>query len=194
MLYDAIINGARGVTFFGGRNPHCWNRLDRRYGWNWTFWNSALEPLIRQVGSHSALAPALADAASNHVLATNDRTTEAIGRTAVSPLGARSWAIAARRGPGDARVTITGLPASARSAAVFGEGRIVPITHGRLTDTFRQWQVHVYRITRRRRAEAVAWPDARGRGHGVCPGRGGSAAGRRCGARPGRDGQCAARA
>lgn len=146
MLYDAIINGARGVSFFGGKNPHCWNRIDRRYGWNWTFWATALEPLIREVGSHSALAPALANAASNRVLATNDPTTEAISRTAVTARGVRVWALAARNGLGLERVTITGLPASARRAAVVGEGRDVVVAHGTLTDTFRQWQVHVYRI------------------------------------------------
>jgi hypothetical protein len=150
MLYDAIINGARGVSFFGGKNPHCWNRVDRRYGWNWTFWSTALEPLIRQIGSHSALAPALADVASNHVLAANDPTTEAISRRAVTPSGGQLWAIAARSGPGIGRVTITGLPAFARSAAVYGEGRRVPIVDGTLTDTFRRWQVHVYRVTPRR--------------------------------------------
>jgi hypothetical protein len=148
MLYDAIINGARGVSFFGGKNPRCWNRVDRRYGWNWTFWSTALEPLIRQVGSHSALAPALADVASNHVLATTDAATEAISRHSVTPSGGPLWAIAARSGPGVGRVTIRGLPASARSAVVYGEGRHVPIVDGTLTDSFRQWQVHVYRVTR----------------------------------------------
>lgn len=147
MLYDAIINGARGISFFGGRNPHCWNALDRRYGWNWTFWNSALEPLIRQIGSHSALAPALANAASNHVLRTSDPGIEAISRAAVAPAGRPLWVIAARTSPGSGEVTITGLPAAARSATVYGEGRRVLLSHGTLSDTFRQWQVHVYRVT-----------------------------------------------
>jgi hypothetical protein len=31
---------------------------------------------------------------------------------------------------------------------VYGEGRHVPIVDGTLTDSFRQWQVHVYRVTR----------------------------------------------
>jgi hypothetical protein len=146
MLYDAIINGARGVSFFGGKNPHCWNALDRRYGWNWTFWNTVLRPLIRQVGSHSALAPALANAASNHVLRTSDPGIEAISRTVVTPVGRQLWVIAARNGPGVGRVTVTGLPASVRSAVVYAEGRRVGLYRGTLTDTFGAWQVHVYRI------------------------------------------------
>lgn len=147
MLYDAVINGARGVSFFGGRNPRCWNRLDRRFGWNWTFWNAALEPLIKQIGSHSPLAPALANAASNHVVRTNERGVEAISRIAVTRTGRQLWVIAARNGPGVGEVAITGLPAAARSAIVYGEGRRVRLAHGTLRDTFRQWEVHVYRIT-----------------------------------------------
>ena len=146
MVYDAIINGARGVSFFGGGNPHCWNRIDRRYGWNWTFWNRALDPLIEQIGSRWALGPALDNAASNDVLQTNDPGTEAISRVNVTPSGTRLWVIAARSNAGVEHVAISGLPASVKSAAVYGERRTVQVSDGTLSDTFRQWQVHVYRI------------------------------------------------
>ncbi len=146
MLYDAIINGARGVSFFGGSNTHCWSRIDRLYGWNWTFWNSALDPLIEQIDSHSALGPALGNAASNDVLQTNDHGTEAISRVAVTPTGRQLFVIAAHSDAGVGRVTISGLPISAESAAVYGERRTVQVSDGTLSDTFRQWQVHIYRI------------------------------------------------
>jgi hypothetical protein len=146
MLYDAIINGARGVSFFGGQNPRCWNRVDRSYGWNWTFWNNVLETLIAQVGAHSALAPALADVGSTAVLETSDPGTEAISRVAVTPTGRQLWVIAARSSPGVGRVAIRGLPASAESAAVYVERRRVALSRGTLRDVFRRWQVHVYRV------------------------------------------------
>jgi hypothetical protein len=146
MVYDAIINGARGIAFFGGGNPHCWNRADRRSGWNWTFWNSALAGLIREIGSHSALGPALANAASNDILHTNHPGTEAISRVAAGPSGSQLWVIAARSGPGADHVAVSGLPASVQSAAVYGEDRTVRVLHGTLKDTFRQWQAHVYRL------------------------------------------------
>jgi len=146
MIYDAIINGARGLAFFGGDNPLCWNRIDRRYRWNWTFWNGSLEPSIEQISSPLALGPAVNDAASNHVLHTNDAGMEAISRIATTPSGRQLWVIAARNDPGAKRVAISGLPASTRSAAVYGERRTVLISDGTLTDTFRQWQVHLYRI------------------------------------------------
>lgn len=148
MVYDAIINGAGGVSFFGGGNPHCWNRLDRRYGWNWTFWNRVLDPLIEQIGSGSPLGAALGAAASNDVMETTDPGTEAISRIAVTPSGRQLWVIAARHDPGTKHVSITisGVPASVRTAAVYGERRTVHVSDGTLTDSFRQWQVHVYRI------------------------------------------------
>jgi hypothetical protein len=146
MVYDAIINGARGVSFFGANNPDCWNRIDRRYGWNWTFWNTALDPLIKQIGSRSALGPALANVASNHVLKTSDPGTEAISRITTTPAGTQLWVIAARSSAGVRHVAITGLPPSVESAAVYGERRTIHASHGTLRDTFRQWQAHVYRI------------------------------------------------
>jgi hypothetical protein len=150
MVYDAIINGARGIAFFGGDNRHCWTRSDSRYGWNWTFWNAGLGRLIAQIGSHSPLGAALSTAGTNRVLATSDPGTEAISRDGRSR--SRLWVIAARSTPGAGPVTISGLPATATAAAVYGERRAVRIVDGRLTDRFGQWQVHVYRIGLRTRA------------------------------------------
>jgi hypothetical protein len=146
MVYDAIINGARGVSFFGGNNPHCWTRIDRRYGWNWTFWNRALDRLIEQIGSRSALGPALDNAASNKTLETNDPGTEAISRFAITPSETQLWVIAARSKAGVEHVAISGLPTSVKSATVYGERRAVQVSDGTLSDRFRQWQVHVYRL------------------------------------------------
>lgn len=146
MLYDAIINGARGVAFFGGNIPHCWNRVDRRYGWNWTFWNRTLSQLIEQIGSHSPLAPALDNPASTHFLATSDPGTEAISRFVSTRAGTQVWVIAARSTTGIAHVSISGIPSSAKTATVYRERRTVRVADETLRDTFRQWQVHVYEL------------------------------------------------
>ena len=37
MTYEAIINGARGINYFGGGLPGGLNEEDRKLGWNWHF-------------------------------------------------------------------------------------------------------------------------------------------------------------
>jgi hypothetical protein len=59
MTYQAIINGARGLTYFGGGLPKALNDEDRKLGWNWRFWNRVLRPVIEEIGAKSQLYPAL---------------------------------------------------------------------------------------------------------------------------------------
>ena len=58
MVYDAILNGARALAFYGGQNPKCWGS-SMPGGWNWTYWERVLEPLVREI---SAAKPARAGA------------------------------------------------------------------------------------------------------------------------------------
>jgi hypothetical protein len=147
MVYDAIINGARGLAFFGGNNPHCWTPRDRAHGWNWTFWDTTLEHLITEIGAQSPLAPPLVNPGSTRRLSTSDPTTQAITRTDTSRAGAKEcWLIAARHGPGTRMVTISGLPPTIENGTVYTEGRSIRIERGSMTDRFQQWQVHVYRF------------------------------------------------
>lgn len=145
MIYDAIINGARNLNFYGGQNPNCMDSTDAALGWNWTFWNTVLKSLIEEINASSPLAPALVNAASNQVLSTSDSTTEAISRQ-----GATSgdiWVIAARSGSGKQSVTISGLPSTITSGTVYTEGRSISVSNGSFTDSFDQWGVHVYHFT-----------------------------------------------
>src|SRR5580765_3790375 len=59
MAYQAIINGARGLMFFGGNVAATLNTQDAPLGWNWTFWNDVLKPVVQQLGDNSLLADAL---------------------------------------------------------------------------------------------------------------------------------------
>jgi hypothetical protein len=147
MIYDAIVNGARGLAFFGGDNPHCWTRRDRARGWNWTFWDGTLGRLVAEIGSRSPLGPALVAAGSTRRLVTSDPTTQAISRTDTSRTGVRElWVIAARYGLGTRSVTIRGVRRAIGPGTVYGEGRRIRLVRGSLTDRFRQWGVHVYRF------------------------------------------------
>ena len=59
MLYDAILNGARAVAFYGGHVRGCWDARDAASGWNWTFWHDVLRGLVSEISAKSAVAPAL---------------------------------------------------------------------------------------------------------------------------------------
>jgi hypothetical protein len=143
MIYDAIVNGARALAFYGGQNPKCWGRLDAAGGWNWTFWERVLEPLVREIGAGSPLAPALVNPGSTRMLPTSDPTVRAISRRGA---GGDLWVIATRSGEGSAEVTISGLPAELTGGEVYTEGRSVAAAGGALTDTFDRWSVHAYRF------------------------------------------------
>ena len=145
MIYDAIVNGARSLAFYGGNNPNCWNSSDTASGWNWTFWNGVLKGLIQEINAGSGIAPALVNTASTQTLTSGDGTTEVISRQ-----GATSndlWVIAARSGTGNQTVTIAGLPAGISSGDVYTENRSVNVSNGSFSDTFGQWGVHVYHFT-----------------------------------------------
>jgi hypothetical protein len=143
MIYHAIVNGARALAFYGGGNPKCWGPFDAVRGWNWTFWDSVLEPLVREIGAASPLAPALVRTGSTRILATSDPMTQAIARRG---RGGDLWVIAARSGEESEEVTINGLPRWARRAEVYTEGRSIEAAKGALSDRFDRWAVHVYRF------------------------------------------------
>src|SRR3954453_18861779 len=80
MAYDAIINGARSLAFYGGNIAGCWNDSDRQRGWNWAVWSSVLKPLVTELRGGSPLAPALVSASSTTTPTTTDASTQVIGR------------------------------------------------------------------------------------------------------------------
>jgi hypothetical protein len=145
MIYDAIINGARNLAFYGGNLPRCWSETDAAHGWNWTFWNDVLEGLIQEINANSPIAPALVNPESTKVLTTSDSTTQVIQREGENE--SDLWVIAARHGAGSQVVTISGLPATVTSGTVYTEGRSVTVAAGAFTDSFDRWDVHVYHFT-----------------------------------------------
>ena len=142
MAYDAIVNGARSLTFFGGSTAGCWSGSDAQFGWNWTFWQGVLKPLVQQLSATSAIAPALVNSATVPQVTTTDATTETMLKegTSVDDL----WLIAARNGGGSAKVQFHGLPGWAHRGGVYTEKRSVTASHGSFSDRFAQWDVHVY--------------------------------------------------
>jgi len=145
MIYDAIINGARSLAFYGGNNPNCWNSTDSTYGWSWTFWNDVLKGLIQEISAQSPLAPALVNPGSTQTLNASDSTTEVISRQGST--ASDLWVIASRSGSGNQPITISGLPPGVTTGTVYTENRSISVANGSFTDTFGQWDVHVYHFS-----------------------------------------------
>ncbi|HKD93174.1 MAG TPA: IPT/TIG domain-containing protein [Gaiellaceae bacterium] len=141
MAYDAILNGAKALTFYGGSNAHCFTGSDATYGWNWSFWQGVLEPLVQQLSSSSPLAPALVNPAkAPHVKTGTGTQTMTRQGTSVDDF----WLIAARSGTGTRTVTFTGLPRWVHRVGVYTEHRTVIASRGSFRDRFARWDVHVY--------------------------------------------------
>jgi hypothetical protein len=143
MIYDAILNGARHLAFYGGHSPKCWSGLDSVYRWGWTYWSDVLAGLTREINAASPIAPALVNPGSTRILRSDDPTVQVISRRGA---GRDLWVIAARSGAGSRPVTISGLPAAAGEGTVYTEGRSVAAANGSFADTFDRWDVHVYRF------------------------------------------------
>ena len=145
MTYQAIIHGARGLFFFGGHMPVGWEGTDAQFGWSWTFWNNALKPVVSEIGEFSPLYPAL-------VAPNSSRPVRIFGdfhgiEYVLREVGGELFVIAARRNQGSVTVTFKGLPAGVSQGEVLYEGgRTVAIKDGSFTDSFGEWDVHVYRF------------------------------------------------
>ena len=146
MAYQAIVAGARGLAFFGGQLPQVMRPADARAGWNWTFWQEVLEPLLTELSS-TAVGPALlAPAAKAQVKATAadvELSTRAAGRFL--------YVIAVRRGGATNQVTFSGLPPSVGGGqALFEyvdrEFRTVTVRGGAFRDWFGPHDARVYRF------------------------------------------------
>jgi hypothetical protein len=59
MAYQAIINGSRGLTYFGGGLPQTLNERDKELGFNWTYWDKIMRPLLEEIGPKSPIIDAL---------------------------------------------------------------------------------------------------------------------------------------
>jgi len=145
MAYEAIINGARGLFFFGGHLPKAWDERDARLGWNWHFWDRVLRPVIEEIGEHSPLYPALLAPNSKLPVKCSAADVELCVREVENNI----FVLACRRGHATTLVEFAGLPANASGGPLLFEApRTVELKNGRFSDWFAPFEVHVYRFTR----------------------------------------------
>jgi hypothetical protein len=165
MAYEAIVDGARGLMFFGGHMTEVCTPDDAAAGWNWKFWREVLRPLVRELSS-----PELRPALVNPDDATNVRPRTA--RSDIELVVRRGdgflFVIVVKRGGDTTQVSFVGLPKKANGTALTrGEvlfeyvqsppplprvpghqiHRHISVTNGGFKDWFAPYDVHVYRFT-----------------------------------------------
>jgi len=146
MSYQAIIDGARALLYFGGGLEQCLSEEDRSYGWNWRFYRRVLEPLLEEFRPQSPLYPALlASNSSMPVHVTGGQGLEFTVREAENYI----YVLAAKREGETAQFTFSGLPQAITDGEVlFEPPRHVKAQAGKFTDWFSPNEVHVYRFRR----------------------------------------------
>jgi hypothetical protein len=146
MTYEAIINGARGLVYFGGSLPMTLAEEDKPYGWNWRYWRRVLRPVIEEVGDKGPLAAALCAADSKLTVKAEGNDIELCVREVDDEL----FILACCRDPQrTAKVTFDGLPDDvSRGDVLYESPRRVLARDGKFTDWFAPYDVHVYRFNR----------------------------------------------
>lgn len=142
MMYQAIICGARSLSFFG--MPFGLTGRDAELGWNWTYWRAVLKPLFAEIKPGSELYPVLTAPDSDYPLAfTGAPQIEVTHREA----GVYLYIIAAAREGRRRRVRFSGVEDG--EVTVLFENRTILASNGGFSDYFSEHDVHVYRATKR---------------------------------------------
>jgi hypothetical protein len=162
MAYQAIVNGARGLIFFGGQLTQVMRPRDAQLGWNWTFWELVLRPLLVELTSPSVL-PALIAPVAQAAVTASAADVELTARRS----GDFLHVIAVRRGGTTSRVTVSGLPPRQGGAQLTAgqvmfeyaqdplpppiqvdkqQFRYVKVENGSFKDWFGPHDTHVYRF------------------------------------------------
>jgi hypothetical protein len=134
MAYQAIVAGARGLAFFGGHLKQVAPPADAELGWNWTFWQEVLRPLVSELSS-AAVRPALTASAAKIRVRASTADVELSARDD----GTFVYVVAVRRKGATSVVTFSGLPKRIRAVEVLGEWvqRPLPPPIGAGTQVFR---------------------------------------------------------
>jgi hypothetical protein len=162
MAYQAIVQGARGLSFFGGHLTQISRPLDAQTGWNWTFWELVLRPLLSELTS-PGMTPALVAPSARSAVEPSTTDVEAVTREE----GDFLYVIAVRRGSTTSQVRFSGLPARRDGTLIHGGQvlfeyeqeplpppvnpneqtfRTVRVTNGSFRDWFGPHEARIYRF------------------------------------------------
>jgi hypothetical protein len=144
MSYQAIIDGARALLYFGGALPQCQNERDQALGWNWTFYDRVLRPVLDEFSPSSPLYPALIAPSSKLNLHTDGGARM---EYTVREAGPYIYLLAAEREGDTVQVKFSNLPLNIDDGEVLFEApRHIKVAEGGFTDWFGPEEVHVYRF------------------------------------------------
>ncbi|MCU0915960.1 MAG: hypothetical protein MUC88_15570 [Planctomycetes bacterium] len=146
MTYQALINGARGIIYFGGSLKPAMTPADAELGWNWTFWRRVLRPVVEEIGTSSPLAPALVAPDSRLPIQVEGAHDVEF---CVREVSGDVYLLACKREGQTVEVKFTGLPFWAATGTVLYESpRQVRAKAGVFKDWFAPFDVHVYHFRR----------------------------------------------
>ncbi len=146
MAFQAIVNGARGLMFFGGNvAATLTDTNDFALGWNWTFWTNVLKPLTLQLSPGSPAFDAVVGHDSLLPLVLSGATYPDV-EFLVRESGTNLYLLATKREGATVNAMFNGLPDWATNATVLFENRTITTSNNALSDSFAQWDVHIYRF------------------------------------------------
>src|SRR5581483_137173 len=118
MAYDAIVAGARGLFWFGGHLEQVMEEADRELGWNWSYWERVLRPLLAELTDAEHTQALIAPLASATVRASQRDIAVSARET-----GAAFYVIAVRRSPTEtSEIRFAGLPTRVSAGTVLAHG------------------------------------------------------------------------
>jgi len=146
MTCQSIIQGARGLMYFGGNSVPGLNDRDKALGWNWAYYERVLKPVLDELKPGSPLHPALiAPDSTIKLTAEGAADIEFLAREA----GPRVFVLAAKREGATVEVKFSGLPAGLKfERTLFEEPRKPKTFEGGFSDWFGPNEVHVCSFTR----------------------------------------------
>jgi hypothetical protein len=145
MVYDAIMNGARGLNFYGTHLPRCMSAADATAGWNWTYWIRSLRPVVRELAAEGPLHAALVQPWLEPGIRVRQRGFSVMGKRTATDL----WVFVARHGVGKTArrtVRVVGLPPDVGSGTVYPSSSAVTTAAGAFETKLRRFSVLVVRF------------------------------------------------
>lgn len=141
MTYQAIIDGAKGIMWFGGYIVL--NDRDQKLGFNWTYWYDVMKPVLKELAPGSELYPMITAPSADDVKISVDGANDV--EVLARKVNGKTYILAAKREGPTATARLKGLSGNGQADVLY-EKRKVPVKWGVIEDEFKPNSVHVYRV------------------------------------------------